>query len=100
MTIVPIKDMKNTTKMSDLCQQTDEPIYITKNGYGHMVVMGYDAFGTYIERQRRDAVAEARREWEQQQIAENIRAGYEEISRGEGQDAFEALAEIRMKHGL
>lgn len=100
MTIIPIKDTKNTAKMSDLCQQTDEPIYITKNGYGHMVMMGYDAFGAYIERQRKEAVAEAQEEWEQQLIAENVRAGFAEIDRGEGQDAYEALAEIRTKYGI
>ena len=100
MTIIPIKDTKNTAKMSELCQQTDEPIYITKNGYGHMVMMGYDAFEAYIERKCRDAVDEARREWELQQIAESVQAGYGEIDRGEGQDAYQALEEIRVEHGI
>lgn len=37
--IVPIRDLKNTAKISDLCRVTDAPIFITKNGYGDMVIM-------------------------------------------------------------
>ncbi len=36
--IVPIKDLKNTAKISALCEETDGPVYITKNGYGAMVL--------------------------------------------------------------
>jgi len=37
--IIPIRDLKNTSKISRMCQETAEPIYITKNGYGDMVIM-------------------------------------------------------------
>jgi len=37
--IVPIRDLKNTAQISDLCRVTDAPIFITKNGYGDMVIM-------------------------------------------------------------
>ena len=37
--IVPIRDLKNTTIISQLCREEDEPIFITKNGYGDMVIM-------------------------------------------------------------
>ncbi|MEI3614976.1 hypothetical protein [Pseudogracilibacillus sp. SO30301A] len=37
--IRPIKDLRNTTKISELCHQIKEPIFITKNGYGDMVIM-------------------------------------------------------------
>jgi len=37
--IIPIRDLKNTSEISRMCQETDEPIYITKNGYGDMVIM-------------------------------------------------------------
>ncbi len=32
--IIPIKDLKNTSEISDMCHKTGEPIYVTKNGYG------------------------------------------------------------------
>jgi len=42
--IIPIKDLKNTSEISDLCHSTSEPIFITKNGYGDMVIMSIDTF--------------------------------------------------------
>ena len=32
--IVPIRDLKNTTAISQLCHEENEPIFVTKNGYG------------------------------------------------------------------
>ncbi|NLU10792.1 MAG: type II toxin-antitoxin system Phd/YefM family antitoxin [Tepidanaerobacter acetatoxydans] len=37
--IIPIRDLKNTSEISQMCQASDEPIFITKNGYGDMVIM-------------------------------------------------------------
>ena len=37
--IIPIRDLKNTSQISQMCQEATEPIYITKNGYGDMVIM-------------------------------------------------------------
>ena len=28
--IIPIKDLKNTSEISELCKKTDGPVYITK----------------------------------------------------------------------
>ena len=40
--IIPIKDLKNTSDISDLCHVSEEPIFITKNGYGDMVIMSME----------------------------------------------------------
>lgn len=37
--IIPIKELKNTSAISEMCHESTEPIYITKNGYGDMVIM-------------------------------------------------------------
>ena len=37
--IIPIRDLKNTSEISQMCQASDELIFITKNGYGDMVIM-------------------------------------------------------------
>ena len=42
--IRPIKDLRNTTEISKLCYESKEPIYITKNGYGHLVVMSMETY--------------------------------------------------------
>ena len=38
-TILPIRDLKNTANISQVCNASKEPIFITKNGYGDMVLM-------------------------------------------------------------
>lgn len=40
--IIPIKDLKDTAAVSDLCHRVDEPVFITKNGYGDMVLMSIE----------------------------------------------------------
>lgn len=42
--IRPIKDLRDITEISKLCQESKEPIYITKNGYGHLVVMSMETY--------------------------------------------------------
>ena len=44
--IIPIKDLKDTSSVSDLCHRTNEPIFITKNGYGDMVLMSIELYET------------------------------------------------------
>jgi PHD/YefM family antitoxin component YafN of YafNO toxin-antitoxin module len=35
---------KNYNEIADLCKQSQEPVYLTKNGEGDLVVMDIDAF--------------------------------------------------------
>ena len=42
--IIPIRDLKDTTAISQMCNESSEPIYITKNGYGDMVIMSMKAY--------------------------------------------------------
>jgi len=42
--IIPIRDLKNTSAISQMCQESTEPIYITKNGYGDMVIMSMNIY--------------------------------------------------------
>lgn len=43
--IIPIRDLKDTAKISKMCSESTEPIfYITKNGYGEMVIMSMKAY--------------------------------------------------------
>ena len=37
--IVPARDLKNTTRISELCNSEKRPVFITRNGYGDMVIM-------------------------------------------------------------
>ena len=44
MEIVPMRDLKNTVKIENLCTETKAPVFVTKNGYGRLVVMDMDCF--------------------------------------------------------
>ncbi len=42
--IRPIKELRNTTEISELCHQIKEPVFITKNGYGDLVIMSMETY--------------------------------------------------------
>ena len=42
--IIPIKELKNTTKVSEMCHASEEPVFVTKNGYGDMVLMSMETY--------------------------------------------------------
>lgn len=42
--IIPIRDLKNTSEISQMCRESDEPIFVTKNGYGDMVIMSMKTY--------------------------------------------------------
>ena len=43
--IRPISDLRSSAnEISDFCRQTGEPVYITRNGAGDMVVVSIEAY--------------------------------------------------------
>ena len=66
--IRPITDLRNTTEISEMCHQNHEPIYITKNGYGDLVVMSIEAY----EKQLAKAVLYAKLADAEKQVAEGL----------------------------
>ena len=83
--IIPIKDLKDTASVSELCHTLNEPIYITKNGYGDMVLMSMDY---YEATQKKWAM------YADPEISE------EQIEQGKTKDAKKALQSVRAKYGL
>ena len=80
--IIPIKDLKNTSEISDMCHRAEEPIYITKNGYGDMVIMSMEIYESAMK-----------------QLA-MYRDIEKQIEAGQVKDARTALRETRAKYGL
>ena len=83
--IIPIRDLKDTAAISQMCSESTEPIYITKNGYGNMVIMSMEAsekkrFMTDVYSKLAEAEAEVRE--------------------GKVSDAREGLTALREKYGL
>ncbi len=83
--IIPIKDLKNTAEISDLCNKSEEPIYITKNGYGDMVIMSIKTYERMFKRL---------------QIYRELEESEKDIREGRVYDAEEALEELRRKYDL
>ena len=46
--IIPMKDLRNTNSISELCHAKQdakqEPIFVTKNGYGDLVIMSIKTY--------------------------------------------------------
>ena len=64
--IRPITELRNTTEMSNLCHAKREQIFITKNGYGDMVLMSIEAYDELMESAATDAaIREAEEEFSQ-----------------------------------
>ena len=82
--IRPITDLRNTTEISELCHARREPLFITKNGYGDLVVMSIETYEEMMETARTDvAISEAEQEYAADGVLLNAR---------------EVLSSLRRKH--
>ena len=83
--IIPIKDLKNTSEISDMCHKAQEPIYITKNGYGDMVIMSMETYESTMKKLT---------------MYNDIEISEKQIEAGQVKDARTVLGEMRAKYGL
>lgn len=57
-------DLRNTNEISEICHEKNEPIFITKNGYGDLVIMSIETYEQVLEVIEIDAaIAEAESEY-------------------------------------
>lgn len=75
--IRPVSDLRNNfADISRLVHETEQPVFLTKNGYGDMVVMSMEAFERYqFESEIYFKLKEA--EWEAQ--ITNTRYSHKEV---------------------
>ncbi|MFI3176198.1 MAG: type II toxin-antitoxin system Phd/YefM family antitoxin [Eubacteriales bacterium] len=83
--IIPIKDLKDTARISTMCSETNEPIYITKNGYGSMVIMDVNAY------EEKMAMLD---------VYTKLALAEDEIREGNVLDADESLRALRRKYNV
>ena len=82
--IMPIKDLRNTTEISNIAHKQQEPIFITKNGYSDLVVMSSELYDKFANINRIDQM---------------IYESEQEIANGaEAIDAEVVFAELEKKH--
>ena len=83
--IIPIKDLKNTSDISNMCHEVSEPIYITKNGYGDMVIMSMETYETSMHKLS---------------MYRDIEISEEQVQNGQVKDARAALSDLRSRYGI
>lgn len=83
--IIPIRDLKNTSEISDRCHAAQEPIFITKNGYGDMVIMSLETY----EKQMRLL-----------DVYSKLAVAEEQVQTGKVLSAETSMKGLREKYGL
>ena len=64
--IMPIRDLRNTSEISDIAHKNQEPIFITKNGYSDLVVMSSELYDKFAKINRIDqAIYESEKDMEE-----------------------------------
>ena len=84
--IVPITELRNTSDISEKCHSSMEPIFITKNGFGDMVIMSMEAYDNLLNSSYIDDAIEA--------AEKGIKEGKPNIS------AKEAFRRLDSKYGI
>ena len=85
MTIVPMRDLKDTVKIEALCAKENGPVFITKNGYGKLVVMEVECFERIMN---------------QTFEAKAINEGLSDMENGRVKDGESVRQEMKRKYGL
>ena len=85
MQIIPMRALKDTVDIELRCSEENGPVFVTKNGYGRLVVMDIE----YYERT-------IRKIYEAKMIIEGI----EDVKKGRVSDGKSVIDNIRSRYGL
>lgn len=85
MQIIPMRDLKNTVEVERRCAEENCPVFVTKNGYGRLVVMDID----YYEKTMR-----------KMDEATTILDGLKDVKSGNTVEGDTAISNIRSKYGI
>ena len=85
MKIIQMRDLKNTVEVERQCKEEQGPIFVTKNGYGRLVVMDIEYYESTIQK-----MEEARL----------LIEALEDAEEGRVLDGKEALLKLREKYGI
>lgn len=85
MQIIPMRDLKNTVEVERRCAEENGPVFVTKNGYGRLVVMDIE----YYERTMKKIYE-----------AKAVMDGIQDLKAGLVQDGEYVIKNIRDKYGV
>ncbi|KIS15241.1 antitoxin PHD [Streptococcus equi] len=85
MQIIPMRDMKDTVKVEKLCADEAGPVFVTKNGYGRLVVMDIEYYESTMKKMYE---------------AKTLLEGLQDLKDGKAVDGAAAIDNIREKYGI
>lgn len=85
MQIIPMRDLKNTVEVERRCSEGNEPVFVTKNGYGRLVVMNIEYYEQLMH---------------QLHEAKLIMEGLRDVKDGNIFDGHNAIASLKEKYEL
>ena len=85
MQIIPMRELKNTVEIERRCAEEYGPVFVTKNGYGRLVVMDID----YYDRTMKEM-----------EEAKLIMEGLRDVEQGRTVDGETFMKELGAKYGL
>lgn len=85
MQIIPMRDLKNTVKTERRCTEENGSVYVTKNGYGRLVVMDIEYYERTMQKMHE---------------AKTIIEGLADIKAGRTVDGDTVISDIRSKYEI
>lgn len=85
MQIIPMRDLKNTVEIERRCAEENGPVFVTKNGYGRLVVMDIE----YYERTMQKMYE-----------AKVVMDGIQDAKSGLVEDGKDVIKNIKDKYGI
>ena len=82
MKIIPMRDLKNTVEVEKHCVKEQGPVYVTKNGYGRLVVMDIEYYEKTMQKMYE---------------AKAVMEGLKDLKEGNTEDGVETMRKLKEK---
>ena len=85
MKIIPMRDLKNTVEVEKHCVKEQGPVYVTKNGYGRLVVMDIEYYEKTMQKMYE---------------AKAVMEGLKDLKEGNIEDGADTIRKLKEKYEL
>lgn len=85
MKIIPMRELKNTVEVEKHCVKEQGPVYVTKNGYGRLVVMDIEYYEKTMQKMYE---------------AKAVMEGLKDLKEGNTEDGVDTISKLKEKYDL
>ncbi len=85
MKIIPMRDLKKTVEVEKHCVKEQGPVYVTKNGYGRLVVMDIEYYEKTMQKMYE---------------AKAVMEGLKDLKEGNIEDGVDTIRKLKEKYEL